>query len=112
MTIGDFLNGGNALKVDTDVMLAKANDVEQKVKEMRARFADMERMIEESKSHWLGEAGDLHRNIYYGKKEEIDRILNKLAQHPVNLREAAKVYAGLASENDQVQKALPADVIS
>lgn len=111
MNIADFL-GGNSLRVNTDVMMAKASEVEQKVKDMKNAFAEMERMINESKNHWIGEAGDTHRNLYYRKKEDIDRIVNKLAQHPVNLREAAKVYAGLATENDQIQSALPTDVIS
>ena len=108
----DFTDGVNALRVNTDVLLAKAADVEQKVKQMKAQFSEMERMIEETKSHWQGEAGDLHRNIYYGKKEQIDSILTKLAQHPVNLREAAKIYAGLSSETDQIVRPLPDDVIS
>ena len=112
MNIADFLSGGNSLRVDTDVMIAKANEVEQKVKDMKNEFAEMERMINESRNHWIGEAGDLHRNLYYKKKDAIDRIMNKLAQHPVNLREAAKVYVGLATENEQTQSALPTDVIS
>jgi uncharacterized protein YukE len=112
MNVGEFLNSGNSLRVNTDVMMAKAREVEQKVREMRNEFAEMERMINETRNHWMGEAGDLHRSLFFKKKEDIDRILNKLAQHPVNLQEAARVYVGLANENDQVQRSLPTDVIS
>ena len=111
MKTRDFLAAGNSLRVNTDVMMAKAEEVEQKVRNMRAQLAEIEKMINESKSHWQGEAGDLHRNLYYRKKEEIDRIVNKLAQHPVNLRRAARVYAGLAEDSKLIEQALPTNVI-
>ena len=112
MAFGNFFGNENALKVDAGIMISKANEVEQKVREMKAQFSEMERMINESAGHWYGEAGDLHRSLYNNKKGDIDTIVSRLAQHPVNLREAARIYAGLASENELIQSALPSDVIS
>ncbi len=109
----NFMNNNSVIiKVDTNVMIAKANEVEEKTKEMKKQLAEVEQMIRESGNHWLGEAGEQHRNQFYTRKADVDRLINNLAQHPVHLREAANIYSGLASENDQIQQALPTDVIS
>ena len=113
MTIGDFLGGGNAVKVNTDVLITKANEVEDKVKTMRANIQEIEELVEETRNYWIGEGGDAHRKLYETQKEDVEEILNRLAEHPVNLRTVAtQVYGGLVDENKSVAEALPGDAIS
>ncbi|MBR1472541.1 MAG: hypothetical protein IJ600_12990 [Lachnospiraceae bacterium] len=113
MTVGDFLGGGHTLSVNTDVLITKANEVEDKVKEMRTQFDQMTALIDGTRNYWIGEAGDMHRNLYNGHKEDIEKKLQDLEAHPVNLREVAnRVYGGLVSEIKETVEALPGDAIS
>ena len=101
----------NAAKVDMNVLRQKAGEVETKVNDMKNQLDEVDRMVTETMSHWLGEAGDLHRSIYKEKKPEIDRIVKDLAEHPVNLRKAADIWQGLVSETDTIIAGLPSDAI-
>ncbi len=113
MTIGDFLGGGNAIKVDTDVLITKANEVEDKVKDMKARISEIEELINGTNNYWIGEGGDAHRRLYEAQKEDIADILQRLSEHPGNLRTVAtQVYGGLVNTVDNVVKGLPGDAIS
>ncbi|MCR4640697.1 MAG: WXG100 family type VII secretion target [Lachnospiraceae bacterium] len=102
----------NAVKVDMGVLRAKAGEVETKVKDMKIQLDEVDQMIRDTMSHWKGEAGDLHRNIYNAKKADIDTMVKALAEHPQNLRKAADIYDGLVGSTSATIGGLPSDVIS
>lgn len=113
MTIGDFLGGGNAIKVDTDVLITKANEVEEKVNNMKSRIGEIDDLVKGTSNYWIGEGGEAHRNLYVGQQEDIADILKRLSEHPVNLRTVAtQVYGGLVNDNKTVIEGLPGDAIS
>ncbi len=113
MTIGDFTGGGHTINVSTEVMITKAAEVEDKVENMRKRLEEMEDIIVGTRTYWIGEAGDLHRDKYISRKDEISEILQRLAEHPVNLRTVAQqIYGGLINENKEIIVNLPGDAIS
>ena len=113
MTVGDFLGGGHTISVSTEILVAKAAEVEDKVDNMKKRLEEMGDIIEGTRNYWIGEAGDLHREKYTSRKDEISEMLQRLARHPVNLRTVAQqIYGNLVAENKEIVINLPGDAIS
>lgn len=111
MTIGDYLGGNHSLKVTTETLITKADEVSENVREMSTHMSALENLVKSTNSYWIGEAGDLYRNTHQKQQVEIAKMLKRLAEHPVNLRQAAQLYEGVISNAEPVVKGLPTDVI-
>lgn len=106
------INGAVELLVTPEVLHTKAVEVEKNVTNMRQRFENMKTLIDKSKSYWIGEAGDLHRQNYSEQQENIQMILNRLAEHPVDLRQIAQTYSDVELKIEEtIIQALPGDVL-
>lgn len=105
--------GDVELLVTPDQLNTKAAEVEKKVAKMRERFDSMQRIVmDRSKSYWQGEAGDQHRKNYEEQLSNIESALNRLSEHPGDLRTIAQKYSDteLKIEN-LVMSELPGDVL-
>lgn len=98
---------GSTIQVDTSVMVNKADQVSAAISKMEGTFGELQRMVSGTNSYWIGEAGEHHRKMFYEEKEEITEILNRLKEHPSDLKQMAAGYEEtekrLADENQQLR---------
>lgn len=103
--------GSVEVRVDTDVMVAQAENVRQLANDMKRKFDIIEDLVNKSQYYWIGEAGDLHRKMFFEQKENIDLMLRRLLEHPNDLIAIATNYEVAERENISVAQALPIDII-
>ncbi len=103
--------GSVELLVTPEQLNQKAAEVEKYVANMRNRFENMKTLVEKSNGYWVGEAGDLHRQNYMSQKDNIDTILRRLAEHPVDLRAIAQTYTTTELKAQEIALDLPGDVL-
>ena len=53
----------------------------------------MKSPVEKSSGYWVGEAGDMHRQNYTDQIENIETMLKRLSEHPVDLSTIAQKYS-------------------
>ena len=105
------LGTGVHIKVSTEVLNNKAAEVSKELDAMRRDFDTLRQTVQNSTSYWIGEAGDLHRQLFAEQSDDIDLILSRLSEHPVDLQQIAGVYAGMEAEFQSMSGELPADVL-
>ncbi len=103
--------GAVELLVTPDVLNQKAIEVEKNVNNMRQRFDAMRTLVDKSKGYWAGEAGDMHRQNYTEQQDNIEQILNRLSEHPVDLRNIAQTYSATELKVESIIQSLPGDVL-
>lgn len=99
------------IKVTPEILTAKSSEVANKVKAMQTHFDEMEELVNKTKGYWLGEAADKHRQMYADLSDEIEEILKRLSEHPVDLVAIAQRYSAVELKIQQEIKELPSDVI-
>ncbi len=102
---------GITIKVTPEVLTAKSSDVAKKVSDMKQQFSDLKDLVDKTKGYWIGEAGDKHRNMYLEMVGDIDEILKRLGEHPVDLVAIAQQYSDVELKIEQDIAALPGDII-
>ncbi|RKJ02698.1 hypothetical protein D7X87_16575 [bacterium D16-54] len=103
--------GAVELLVTPDVLNQKAVEVEKNISNMRQRFDTMKTLVEKSKGYWIGEAGDMHRQNYSEQQDNIDQVLNRLSEHPIDLRSIAQTYSATELKVENIIQSLPGDVL-
>lgn len=106
-----LLASGVQIKVSTDVLNNKATEVAKEIGEMKRDFDTLKQTVAASSSYWIGEAGDLHRKLFADQSDDIDEILRRLSEHPVDLQQIAGIYAATEAEVQAIPGELPGDVI-
>lgn len=101
----------SSLKVDPDVMRAKAAAVQGKIKEMQNSFEALENTVRKTQNYWVGEAGDAHRDFFNNTEEERTEIFKRLMEDVTDLNQMAAQYSTTESEVLSLSQELPADVI-
>lgn len=100
------------LLVTPEILHQKAAEVEKYVKIMQQRFDNMKTLVEKSSGYWEGDAGDMHRKNYGEQKEDIEGVLKRMNEHPVDLRVIAQKYSETELKVEEVIiQALPGDVL-
>ena len=102
---------GSVLTVNSDVMIEKAGEVSRAIKRMQDAFNDIEDLIRKTSGYWEGAAGDYYRNMYYGYKEEVQKILDRLKEHPEELELMANNYVDVERRNEEENSRLRNDYI-
>ena len=108
MGIGNLLS---VLTVEPDVMVAKANIVHGKIREMQTSFSALENTVNKTRNYWVGEAGDAHRELYTKQKENIEEIFKRLTEDVTDLHQMAAVYSSTEQQVADIAEDLPSDVI-
>ena len=99
------------MKVSTDVMRAQATKVDGYIKAIKKDFDEIRRIVNASKSYWVGDASDKHRSLFGEYEDSIQLILSRLAEHPDDLRKMAGIYEGAEQVNETLASQLPENVI-
>lgn len=103
---------GNAtIKVSTDVLVTKAQEVTQRINSMSNCFDDLETVIGRTSYYWIGEAGDMHRKLYQEQKEDVAEMMKRLKEHPKDLIAIAQNYSEAEKSVTEVANILSGDVI-
>lgn len=104
----DFLS---SIKVNPDVLKAKASSTEGKIGELKAIFDALELSVNKTKNYWNGEAAESHREYYERQKADIETLFKRLAEDVSDLNQMASVYVATEQEVKEISSELPADVI-
>lgn len=99
------------LKVTPEILTEKSTELANKVNSMKTRFEELKKLVEKTKGYWIGEAGDMHRTMYQDMEGDIEEILKRLGEHPVDLVTIAQQYADVELKIQQDIQELPGDVI-
>ena len=100
-----------ALQADPELMRQKAVVVQNKINQMKNAFNSLEYVVDQTKIYWMGEAGDVYREIYNEEKDNIEIMLLRLTEHVTDLQKMAAIYAGVEKEAEDIASDLPSDVI-
>lgn len=99
------------IKVETAVLEARAEAVEEKIKDVRQRFDKIGETVANSRSYWEGDANDAHQREYREYHEEIEEALSRFQENVTDLRRIAGIYREADRAAEQMNRDLPADVI-
>lgn len=100
------------VKVNSDVLNSKAQSVSKSISNMANCFEQLEMIINRTSYYWIGEAGDMHRKIYKEEKPQIDEMMKRLKEHPVDLVTIAQTYSSTEKMVQSMAAELPGDIIS
>lgn len=103
--------GSVTLKVTPEELDRKSEEVTKQLSTMKKKFATMRSKVKNTKSYWVGSAGDMHRKVYEEKQPDIDEIFSRLEEHARELHEMAAVYTQAESKAKALTEQLPMDVI-
>lgn len=103
--------GDVKIKVSTDVLVNKADAVSQSIRQMENCFDEMESIINRTVSYWIGEAGDMHRKLYKDELPNIEEMMRRLKEHPIDLNAIAQNYSITEQRVIEISNALAGDII-
>ena len=106
------ITGDVHIKVNSAVLNSKAQTVSNSIRNMANCFEQLETIVNRTSYYWIGEAGDIHRKIYKDQKPQIDEIMKRLKEHPVDLVTIAQTYDSAESAVQSMAAELPGDIIS
>ena len=106
-----LLGGSVSLKVTPEVLTSKSSDVANRVSKMKTYFDDLQSLVQKTSGYWEGEAGDKHRQMYKELEDEIEEILLRLGEHPVDLVTIAQKYSDVELKIQEEIQSLPGDIL-
>lgn len=81
-----------AFRVKPEELERKSQEFTTIINSIRKRFAKIEEVSGKTRGYWRGEAGDKDREGYASYQDDIDFILKRLNEHPVDLLKMAGIY--------------------
>ncbi|MGN0290472.1 MAG: WXG100 family type VII secretion target [Lachnospiraceae bacterium] len=99
------------LKVSTDVMKAKADEIKTQAKNIETNWERMKEVVNNSKTYWEGDASDYHRRYLKDNEDDVKKIIKRLNEHPKDLLSMAGIYSETEKQAAKIASALPDDVI-
>ena len=105
--------GSNArIRVTTQVLKQKAEEFTVELTSLRQEYDSLDSVMNNTKNYWRGESADHQRSMYSIQKNAIDSMLNRLSEHPIDLKQMAGIYEEAEQINVSYSGNLPGDVIS
>jgi len=113
-------SSGVEIKVQPDVLNAKASDVSTSISQMEQLFdtVQMEQLFDtvqttvaRTKYYWIGEAGELHRKMFEEQKDDVETLLKRLKEHPVDLQKIAKTYIDTEQRQTEASSQMSSNLI-
>lgn len=83
---------GVEIKVRPEVLDQKAQEVTAAVTQMEQLFESIQETVNRTQYYWIGEAGNVHRSAFREQKDDIEELLKRLKEHPVDLQKIANTY--------------------
>ena len=104
-------NVGVSFRVQPDVLDEKAQIVSSQVKSIEDLFKSIQSTVSSTRNYWIGEAGNTHRKAFQSQKDDIETILKRLKEHPVDLRKIAGTYRDGEKVVADIMNGLPNNLI-
>lgn len=105
------ISGQVTLKVTPEQLFTKATETKDNISKLTDTFDTISEIIENTKSYWIGEAGDLHRKLYTDENDKIQEMFARLKEHPADLEQIANNYIGVEKKVAAIAQELPGDII-
>lgn len=102
---------GIVLKVSTDELKAKAQDVQNQIDTFEAQWKALSDIVRKTRGYWVGEASNAHQKHLNEYQDDVEKILKRLREHPVDLLKMANVYDETEKKAAAIAMSLPEDVI-
>lgn len=99
------------MKVEAQTMKAGAARISESVRELEKQWKKFADTVERSKSYWTGEASREHQEYYLEVKDDVEKIIRMLKEHPNDLLKMAGIYEEAENAVINLEKALPDDAI-
>jgi len=106
------INGNVEIKVKTEELIAKSSEVNGYIQKTKELFENVLDLVEHSNYYWVGIAGDHHRKLFSEEKPNIEKILERLSEHPQDLLQIAEVYDTTEKTTTSANQAISSDLIS
>lgn len=105
------MTSGITLKVTPNVLKTQSEVVSSEVNSLEQTWRELESVIKKTKGYWEGEASSQHMEYYNAVKDDVETIIRRLKEHPVDLLKMAGIYEESELSAKQIASSLPADVI-
>lgn len=99
------------LKVSTDTLQRKAEEIQEQIVQVEIDLDEYRRIIEIKKNYWKGEASKIHQNYFKSFQEDLPAIIKRLKEHPIDLMKMAGIYQEAETQAMEISMALPEDII-
>lgn len=97
--------------VNPQQLFNESNHMIQLVGRMKMHMSEAETIIRATNEHWIGEAGDLQRDIFFRQKETIENAMTHMQLKATDLAKIAATYLEIDISNAAISDDLPSDVI-
>lgn len=97
--------------VTPEILQQKSRQIGAEVAKLRNLFASVQQDVNGTRAFWQGEAGEAHRNAYNGREEDFSVMLARLQEHVTDLNQIAGNYIQTEMQIQEMEDALPGDVI-
>ena len=99
------------LKVNTDQIKKQAVIVSDEIRETERTWKMIQGKFESSQKYWVGEASKKHQRYIKKAIVEVDHLLKRMKEHPVDLLKMASIYDKAERGARSVSGKLPNSVI-
>ena len=99
------------IKVSTEVLRDKAQNVTGSIRSMENCFRDLESIVNRTGYYWIGDAADQHRRIYNEQRESVDEMIKRLKEHPRDLLAISQNYDFAEKQAAEAGSRLPGNII-
>ena len=99
------------IRVSPEILSGQARQVLARIRSIENRFERIETAADRSGGYWSGEAGDTHRRIFRGYREEIEQTLERFREAAETLEQATQNYNAVEAAAESESDGLPTDVI-
>ena len=104
-------DGEFVLKVKPEDLEAKAKTISDSIKNIETAFKKIQTEVNGTKSYWKGQASGKHYKMFDDNKDEIQKVIKRLKEHPTDLLEMAGIYKQVEKANVNLARTLDADII-
>ncbi len=99
-----------ALDVTTEQVRAQSSKIEGTVQQIESLIKAMQTSVEGTSGYWKGEAADMHRNELANSADELQAVLQRIANYPIDIQKMAGIYEGADETNVGIVTQLQSDV--
>lgn len=99
------------LRVTPETLEKKADEFTGIINDIKEHFNQIEAISAKTNGYWQGEAGDKDRAGYASYKDDIDFVIRRLQEHPIDLLSMAGIYREAEKDVTNTNAALKTDQI-
>ena len=99
------------ITVTPEELKAQSEVVRKRLGEMQAKFDELKALLSGTSSFWIGEAGDVHRELYTKRQAMIEEMFARYQEQVNDLQIMAGVYEEAETKATGAADSLPASTL-